>query len=69
MLEDILAECKDYDDIVLKYPKVASSHRNVIKDYYALKLKVEVYTKPRVVWLYGPTGTGKSALAYYMCGD
>ena len=26
------------------------------------------YCKHRVVWIYGETGTGKSALAYFMCG-
>lgn len=31
-------------------------------------LKRQVYAKPLVVWICGPTGTGKSALALYLCG-
>lgn len=41
----------------------------MIKDYYALQIRKAPYEKPQVVWVYGPTGTGKSALAYYLCGD
>lgn len=37
--------------------------------YYQVKAKAAPHVKPLVVWIFGPTGSGKSALAYYLCGE
>lgn len=67
-LEEALAECTSYEDMVMKYPALANHYCRVVKDWYLIKLREAKYSKPRVVWAYGGSGTGKSSLAYYMCG-
>lgn len=63
-----LDACNSYEDFLCKFPEDAAHARQMIKDWYNMKSRVQPYSKPKVVWIYGPTGTGKSALAYYLCG-
>lgn len=57
-----------YDEFLKAFPDDCSHYRQVIKDWYSVKSKDSPYRKPTVIWVYGATGTGKSALAYYICG-
>lgn len=68
-IEEALEECTSYDDMVMKYPALANRYRAVVQRHYAILLMKAKYEKPQVVWIYGPTGTGKSALAFYLCGE
>ena len=66
--EDTLNKYKNYDELLQGDFAFASKHERAAKQYYALKLKQATYKKPIIVWICGPTGTGKSALASYLCG-
>lgn len=54
--------------MVLKYPGLANHYNRVVKDYYLIQVKMIEAEKPEVIWIWGGTGTGKSALAYWICG-
>lgn len=66
--QETLNKYRTYEDLLAGDFEFASKHANAAKAYYALVLKRQVYAKPLVVWICGPTGTGKSALALYLCG-
>lgn len=60
---------KSYEDFCVNDPQTAGRYRNVIKDYYSYAIKATPYTKAQLWWIWGPTGTGKSALAAYLQGN
>ena len=66
--EETLAKYKNFEELLLGDFAFASKHERAAKAYYALKLKQATYKKPIIIWICGPTGTGKSALASYICG-
>lgn len=64
-----MAKYNSYEELLEGDFAFASRHANAAKAWYALRLKNLPYSKPTVVWICGATGTGKSALALYLCGD
>lgn len=67
-IEEKLGMFNSYDEFLKAFPDDCAHYRQVIKDWYSVKSKDSPYKKPTVIWVYGATGTGKSALAYYICG-
>ena len=67
--EETLAKYSSYEELLKGDFDFASKHAKAAKEFYALKVKDMPHAKPLVVWISGDTGTGKSALAYYLCGE
>ena len=42
-LEEALAECTSYEDMVMKYPALANHYCRVVKDWYLIKLREAKY--------------------------
>lgn len=59
-----LASVSSYEELVLEHPDCAAKCRNVALDYFRLRRRGNHRgTAPKVLWIYGATGTGKSRLA------
>lgn len=61
-LKEALAGYETLQDFIRNAPELYSRYRGGIKEYYNLKNSDYIPTdyKPIVIWLYGPTGKGKT---------
>ena len=63
-LRKALVSHKSYYDLVRDDPAAAARLGRVARDYYVLGDNRSIADrKPEVVWLYGPTGSGKTSMA------
>lgn len=63
-MEQIL-ECNTVSEVMEKMPDTYVKYRNGIKDLLDNKQRQNRYYKPpEVYWIYGPTGTGKTRMAF-----
>lgn len=63
-LRKALVSHKSYYDLVRDDPAAAARLGRVARDYYVLgDNRTIADRKPEVVWLYGPTGSGKTSMA------
>lgn len=65
-LKEQLKECETVEDFMEEYPETYSRYRNGIKDIYNLKesRKPAFMKEVEVIWIYGPTKTGKTFRAF-----
>lgn len=63
-LRKALVSHKSYYDLVRDDPAAAARLGRVARDYYVLGDNRSIADrKPEVIWLYGPTGSGKTSMA------
>lgn len=63
-LRKALVSHKSYYDLVRDDPAAAARLGRVARDYYVIGDNRTICDrKPEVIWLYGPTGTGKTSMA------
>lgn len=62
-LRRLFEECKDIREAVDKYPELVATHKTGIAYVFAMRANTRGETVKRVLWFWGPTGSGKSRTA------
>lgn len=64
-IAEVIEKYDNISDIMQAEPEMYCQYRNGIKDIIADKQRKNRYVKPpKVIWTYGPTGTGKTKRAF-----
>lgn len=65
----MIASVRNWKEFALEYPDVYCRYRNGLRDIFALKREASGKPVPKVIWMCGPTGVGKSKFAYTLSDD